>query len=284
MNAADATAEFLSAMEGAGVRPVEPIAQALMGGNLIRFRADGDKPGRKNGWAVLHLDGTPAGAFGWYAAGVRERWRANDADAFSPADREARRRAWAEASRRRAAETRQAHERVAGQAEALWSAADPACAAHGYLSRKRLDGSGLRQVGGLLLVPMHDLDGRLWNVQRIKQDGGKFFLKGGRTKGLLHLTGPIGKTVCVGEGWATMAAVREATGHSVAATFSGENLEPVARLLRQRWPCVDMVICADDDPHLVHHPMIRKNLGLEYARAAAAAVGARLAVPQREGC
>ena len=57
-------ADFIASMEAAGVRPVEPIAQNLAAGRLIRFRADGDKPGRRNGWAVLHLDGTPTGAFG----------------------------------------------------------------------------------------------------------------------------------------------------------------------------------------------------------------------------
>jgi putative DNA primase/helicase len=43
------------------------------------------------------------------------------------------------------------------------------------------------------------------------------------------------------------------------------------------------VICADDDAHLVEHPRIRKNLGIEYAKAAALAVGGRLAVPSERG-
>ncbi len=133
---------------------------------------------------------------------------------------------------------------------------------------------------------MWDADGQLWNLQRIAADGGKFFLKGGRTSGLMFLCPAIcgtiadaPKVVCLGEGVATMATVRRATGLPICASFSGENLEPVARELRGRWPGVDLVGCGDDDAHLVEHPRIKKNLGLVYATQAAAAVGGRLVMP-----
>lgn len=283
MNAGDAVAGFLASMEAAGVRPVEPIGQALAGGGLIRFRADGDKPGRRNGWAILHLDGTPAGAFGWYRGGVRQKWRADSGAILSPAEQREQRRQWREAAERRDRERRQAQEAAAGEAERMWASSAPALAAHPYLVRKDMTGEGLRQLGDTLLAPMRDVAGRLWNLQRIRPDGFKLFLKGGRTKGLFCLIGEGGNILCLGEGVATMAAVRRATGHPVGATFSGENLEPVARLVRKRWPVLDLIICADDDAHLVEHPTIKKNLGLEYARAAAAAVSGRLATPPNGG-
>lgn len=283
MNAGQAVADFLASMEAAGVRPVEPIAQALTGGGLIRFRADGDGPGRRNGWAVLHLDGTPAGSFGWYKGGVREKWRADRPSNLSPSELSEMRREWREAAAKRARERRQGQEAAAVEAERLWSSAGPVLPGHAYLIRKDMDGEGLRQLGRTLLVPMRDVGGRLWNVQRIHPDGFKSFLKGGRTKGLWFLVGEGGNTLCLGEGVGTMAAVRRATGYPVASTFSGENLEPVALLVRKRWSDLDLVICADDDAHLVEHPAIRKNLGLEYAKAAAAAVGGRLAVPPKGG-
>jgi hypothetical protein len=46
----------------------------------------------------------------------------------------------------------------------------------------------LRQRGGLLIVPLFDAFGLLWNVQRIQADGGKRF-KPGRAGGLFS---PIG--------------------------------------------------------------------------------------------
>jgi putative DNA primase/helicase len=284
MSAGEAVVDFLGAMEAAGVRPVEPIAQALCGGSLIRFECEGDRPGKKNGWAVLHLDGKPAGAFGWYKGGVRQRWRAEGPPTSqSAAETLELRRQWREASERRERERKQAQGQAACEAKELWLESSPVSASHPYLVRKGVTGEGLRQWGDMLLVPMHDIGGHLWNLQRIYPDGAKRFLKSGRTKGLFCLVGEGGNTLCIGEGFGTMAAVRAATGLPVASTFSGENLEPVARLVRKRWANLDLVICADDDAHLVDHPMIKKNLGLEYAKAAAAAVGGRLAVPPKGG-
>jgi putative DNA primase/helicase len=193
------------------------------------------------------------------------------------------RREWRETSRRREAERRAAQEAAAAEAVRLWEASAPADPQHAYLIRKGLTGEGLRQNGNRLLVPMHDVGGKLWNLQRIAPDGFKAFLKGGRTRGLMCIVGADGSTACLGEGYATMAAVRAATGLPVVAAFSAENLEAVARALRLRWPALDLVICADDDAHLVDHPQIQRNIGVEYARAAAAAVGARLALPVEGG-
>jgi phage/plasmid primase-like uncharacterized protein len=138
------------------------------------------------------------------------------------------------------------------------------------LARKRISGEGLYLSGRALLVPMQDAEGTVWNVQRIYPDGMKLFLKGGRVEGLFWMVADSGTNcptnpLCIGEGVGTMAAVRRATGHAVAATFSAANLEPVARALRQRWPDRPMVICADDDAHLIHHPRIRRNLGVDAA-------------------
>jgi len=279
----DAMSNFIAAMEAAGVRPAEPIAQSLAGGGLIRFRCEGDKPGRRNGWAILHMDARPAGAFGWYKGGVRERWRADHCTPVSDAERQRQRLEWRETARRREQERRSAQEAAAAEAGRLWDAANPADPGHPYLTRKGLPGEGLRQIGNRLLVPMRDIGARLWNVQRIGPDGFKSFLLGARVSGLLCIVGAGGNTACLGEGYATMGAVRLATGLPVVAAFSGENLEAVARAMRRRWPRLDLIICADDDAHLVDNPNIRKNLGVEYAKAAAAAVGARIALPREGG-
>src|SRR3546814_1166569 len=75
---ADVIANFIASMEAAGVKPLEPISQQLMGGKIVRFRADGDKPGKRNAWAILYFDKRPAGAFGSYRMGLKQRWKAND--------------------------------------------------------------------------------------------------------------------------------------------------------------------------------------------------------------
>lgn len=120
---------------------------------------------------------------------------------------------------------------------------------------------------------MRDGDGRLWNLQRIDGEGTKRFLKGGRTAGLYWTRGQPSGVLCIGEGFATMAAVHRATGHAVAAAFSAKNLEPVAVTLRRRWPAAEIILCADDDAHLPN------NIGVASAHAAALAVDGRVALP-----
>ncbi len=280
MNSSDIIVAFLNAMAASGIEPAEPIGNRLLSGELIRFPTK-DKPRHRNGWAVLHLDGKPAGSFGAYHLGVSEKWRLDDGRKLTAEERVEAQRQWRAAAERRAKEKFRRQEAAAGEAERLWNASGPLSPEHLYLVRKSMPGEGLRQYGNVLLVPMRDIDGKLWNLQRIAPDGSKRFLFGGRTEGLFFSVGSGGPTLCIGEGIATMAAVRAATGYATTAAFSAENLEPVARLIRKRWPNLDLVICADNDAHLVNHPRIRRNLGVEYATAAAKAVGGRLAIPGR---
>jgi putative DNA primase/helicase len=275
--------DFVAAMEAAGVAPAESIAHQLVGGELVRFQVAGDRAGRRNGWAVLHFDGIPAGAFGCNKRGISDKWRANvERPKLSRADRAAFKLKMAQAKVAKERDIEERHLAVADQAERLWNAGGRIIPSHPYLVAKRISGEGLRQSGSMLLVPMRDIEGKLWNLQRIFPDKGKLFLKGGRTHDLMFIIGNPDAVICIGEGMGTVAAVRRATGHAVVASFSEKNLTPVARLIAARWPDLDLIICADDDAHLVDHPDIQRNIGLEAAHAAAVAVGGRVAVPQRE--
>lgn len=280
MSAADAVTSFVAAMTAAGIEPAEPIANKLASGELVRFTAKGEK--RANSWARLYLDERPAGAFGNWREGSRHTWSAGgERVALSAADRLAFHRKVEADREARSRELTERQEAVAAQATSIIASAAPADAAYPYLVRKRVSPEGLCQLGNVLLVPMRDAAGRVWNVQRIFPDGAKRFLTGGRTKGLFWLVGGEESPLCIGEGLATVKAVRRATGYSVAAAFSAGNLEAVALALRARWPVRPMILCADDDAHLVHHPRIRRNVGTDAARAAAALIGAKLALPVR---
>lgn len=279
MSASDAILDFIRVMESDGIKPVEPIAGRLASGQLIRFRCEGDGPGRLNGWAVLYLDARPAGAYGHYRLGISDRkWKMGED--YAPLTREERaalQREWAEAKAKRLEEQHRSEEQAAVEALEMWKAASPARADHGYVVTKRLDPAPLRQAGEKLLVPMVDTSGKLWNLQRIAPDGTKRFLRGGRTAGLFCLIGQISRatsTFCIGEGYATMAAVHRNTGHPCIVAFSAKNLGPVAKMWNGARPDLQFVICADDDAHL------DKNLGLNAAKAAAEAIGARLALPR----
>lgn len=277
----DPVSAFLNAMGAAGIRPVEPIADKLAAGEPVRFRADGDKPGRRNGWAWLHLDGVPAGVFRHYRLGVRTVWRSgSDPRSLSLAERRAIMAQARVREARRKAETLAKQEAAAGVARDLWRGAGKADSAHGYLARKGLPAFGIRQHGNALLVPMVDCAFRLWNVQRVYPDGRKLFLSGGRTDGLFWPHGafmqdgrPSAGPLVIGEGFATMAAVHHATGRGVVAAMSARNLETVARAMRGLFPSRALIVAADDDQHL------SENIGLNAAQRAAESIGALLATP-----
>lgn len=267
MSALDAIHELIRAMELEGVKPIEPIANRLMSGELIRFRCDGDGKGRQNGWAIVYLDERPAGAFGNYRLGLSRKWKSGDDTQLSDEERLSLRKEWAEAKQRRLEERERCETEASEEALEMWRRAAPASADHAYAARKRIDPSPLRELDGKLLIPMYDAAGKLWNIQRISADGSKRFLRGGRTEGLFCLIGydcQDAGTFCIGEGYATMAAVHRASGFPCIVSFSAKNMAAVARLWNAARPDLNFIVCADDDSHL------ESNVGLKDAEVALA--------------
>jgi putative DNA primase/helicase len=124
---------------------------------------------------------------------------------------------------------------------------------------------------------MLDSQGKLWNLQRIDGEGNKRFLRGGRTDGLFCLIGYCttrAETMCLGEGYATMAAVHRASGYPCIVSFSAKNMAAVARLWFAARPDLHFIVCADDDLGNPHG-----NIGLKAAEAVAQEIGAKLALP-----
>jgi putative DNA primase/helicase len=267
---------FTHAMEAAGIRPLEPIAQRLASGELVRFRAEGDKPGRKNGWARLFID-SRAGVFGHFRLGISTSW---SLDRGTQIPSEFERCEIAERIRRQEAERVRERERIATLAMQQWHSASPASSAHAYLKTKELTSFGIRQYGNVLLVPMWDARFRLRNVQRIAPDGAKRFMPGGQTKELFWHHGVLTMghqlntfPIVIAEGFATAAAIYEATGYAVVAAMSGMNLEAVSVIIRKRFPNREIIVAADYDGNR------SDNVGVIRAKGAAEAVGAKVAYP-----
>ncbi|MGL1834418.1 toprim domain-containing protein [Rhodocyclaceae bacterium SMB388] len=258
-------------MREAGISPPVTIEAD---GLLHRFHIDGDKAGSRNGWYALHLDGRAAGIFGSWKTGVRSTWAA-DGKRMSDTERKTFAELIEAANIKARADRRAEHEARAIEARTEWEAAAPATPAHPYLIAKAVKPHDLRQRGGLLIVPLFDAFGLLWNVQRIQPDGGKRF-KSGRAGGLFcpigDLSNPATALIC--EGWATGATLHEETGHAVLCAMNAGNLLPVAKAARSAWVGAELVICADNDRQTEGNP------GLTYATAAAKATGARLIVPE----
>lgn len=264
----DPIEQFRAAILAAGLTPPDDIHGD---GKLHRFSTSG-KPRDEAGWYVLHLDGVPAGSFGCWREGFSQNWCAKSADTFTPAEREAHRRRMEATRALRDAEQAQRQQQAASEAARRWAAAS-AATDHAYLTRKGIQGHGVRSEGEALLIPMRDAAGKLHSLQVIDPEGGKRFQPGGRVKGCYHSIGKPTGVLIVCEGFATGASIHECTGHAVAVAFNAGNLRAVAEALASKYPALRLIVAADDDHQTEGNP------GISKATQAARAVGGWLAVP-----
>ena len=267
-----ATDQFMTAIESAGMTPPATVHDD---GKLHRFSPTG-KRGDDAGWYVLHLDGVPAGSFGDWRSGESQNWCAKSDRDLSDVERQALRERVKVTQRLRDAETARRQTEAAAIALALWEAAAPAVA-HPYLTAKGVKPYAIRADGHQLFVPMRDSGGKLHSLQTIAPDGTKRFMPGARVKACYQAIGKPSGRLIVCEGYATGATLHQATGDAVAIAFNAGNLQAVAVALRGKYPCLTIIIAADDDWKTPGNP------GLTAARQAAQAVGGKVAVPDFTG-
>jgi putative DNA primase/helicase len=185
-------------------------------------------------------------------------------------------------SQRKIAEERKREAKQASRwAAAAWSGCVAAPADHEYLVRKQIQPHGLRvmvdtegmlltgldesnfyrlkMATGALVVPMHDEQGVVCGIQFIYPKGHErakklqrdkeFWPSGMAMGGTFGMIGPIkrGGIMLIGEGFATMASLYEATGQTVVYAFSANNLVKAGKLIRKSCPGAHLLFCADDD-------------------------------------
>lgn len=260
--------QFRAAMLAAGLAPPDEI---VADGRLHRFSTNG-KAKDDSGWYTLHLDGTPAGAFGCWRSGLHSSWCAKADNTMTVAEREAHRQRINAMQAQREAEQALRQQQTSEAAALIWKAATPATG-HEYLARKGIKPHAVKSDGHHLLIPMRDPSGKLHCLQTIAPDGNKRFQPGGRVKGCYHAIGKPNGMLIVCEGYATGASIHEVSGHAVAVAFNAGNLRAVAESLRAKHPALKIMLAADDDVGTPGNP------GLTKATEAARAVDGYLTKP-----
>lgn len=240
----DHTNGFTDALVSDGIVPTCPI---IGDGLLHRCHVEGDRTGTLNLAYVLHLDGKPAGWWMYFKTGVTGTWTASGKREPMTT---AMKRQIDEARQQRQAEQLKTQQETAEKARWIGQQATPITepAQHNYLIIKRIQPHGTRIYKGALVVPLVDETGAVVNIQFIRPDGTKRFLKGGRKKGCYSAIGEPTETILICEGWATGVSLHEATGHFVVVAMDAGNLEPVATVIRVKYPAAKIIICADNDP------------------------------------
>jgi putative DNA primase/helicase len=267
----DAIEQFRAALLAAGI---EPPKNMVADGKLHRFSTNGKREDDA-GWYVLHLDGVPAGAFGDWRTNINETWCAAAETSVTAEQRAELQRFYESARCARNVEQQRIWNEAADRAERLWAAALEAMDDFPYLLKKRVKSYGLKCHSDCLLVPVRDKDCRLRSLQFIDANGKKLFLEGSQAGGGYFVIGGAPKELLyIVEGYATGATVHEATGTTVVVAFNSGNLLSVAKTLREEFPGIEIVICADDDYRTAGNP------GLTKANETAVQIGAKIAVPE----
>jgi putative DNA primase/helicase len=257
--------EFIQAMGAAGVVCIEPI---IADGQIQRFATNGR--GKKDGWYVFF---GMAGAYGHWSQGINEKWSVSRTGLSKEEQTQLKRQI--EASRKaQAEETQRKHAEAAQQAHTEWTSLQEE-GHSAYLDRKQVEAFGIRYGDKYIAVPIMDIEGKLWSLQKIYPDGNKRFLPGGRKKGCFHLIGEIepDKPIYVVEGYATGASVHMATDLPVVIAFDAGNLGPVVESIRNTHPSLQIIIAADNDQWK------GVNTGKEAAEGIAGQYGCKVGLP-----
>jgi len=217
-------------------------------------------PGKKY-WYSIHevvKDGRIAGYIGAFGM-----WSGDDngAESFkwqgeplTEADVAAAKQWQQDAAHREAEQRAKAAKNAASRGRQQWSAAQR-LGESAYLAKKHVTPESVRfAADGDLLVPMirYAIDPLMVGVQKITSDGAKRFNKGMDKIGAACRLGEINpddKIALLCEGYATGRSIRMATDAALPCyvCFDAGNLLSAARLIRELYPEVHLLFCADDD-------------------------------------
>jgi len=139
-------------------------------------------------------------------------------------------------------------EQSRAKAKAFWKECKPVTS-HEYADRKGVIIDHERAHGDCLAIRGLDSEKKICTIQTISPDGSKkLFLKESIARGAYYSIGkPTDGVLYICEGWATGKSIHAATGHAVAVAFSSGNLGEVARIMRDKFPDITLVIAADND-------------------------------------
>jgi phage/plasmid primase-like uncharacterized protein len=120
---------------------------------------------------------------------------------------------------------------------------------HNYVVSKGVGIWGnVRMSNKALILPVLNIAGEPTSYQTISRSGRKRFLyQGVVAGGCFPIPGDDSVTICVCEGYATGATIREATGFKVLVAFNAGNLAAVAQYAERRFMGREILICADND-------------------------------------
>ncbi|MCR2100892.1 DUF5710 domain-containing protein [Campylobacter upsaliensis] len=235
INHNEALIQFKHALEAFGlILDTYPI----MNGKIQRCKTKEDKGSEKSGAYLGYLDKYPAGFMQNFKTGIKENWKF--------------------------------------RLEKEWGEAKKALNSHLYLKNKGINNAYDLRVDRFnnLLIPLRDIKGKLWSLQRISESGKKIIgvIKTkeekeieylARKKGCFYTQVSLEKQdeflIC--EGFATAISLQEYLNKAVIMAIDAGNLISVIEALKFHYPFTPITLYADNDLKNTN------NVGLNTAKA-----------------
>jgi phage/plasmid primase-like uncharacterized protein len=260
------TAQFQDQASRLGLKIDSPQAD----GKLHRVPVNSDKGGKKSGAYTLYSDGRPAGFIQNHKTGEKANFKYEGEigkTVITSVNKKAR-----------AIERDEDHAAAAKKAFGIYINAEKTTS-HPYLTDKKINGDKEYRVdkNNRLIVPAKNLKtNKIESLQFIGEDGQKQFLTGGKKSGNAYTIGELDeqKPILLAEGFATGKTLNDVSHLPAVVCFDANNLENVAKQIRELMPSAELFICADND-----HAK-KNNVGVEKAQKAAKAVGAKVIIPK----
>jgi hypothetical protein len=148
-------------------------------------------------------------------------------------------------------------EKAAKKAEYLFTKYSKIKPRETYLGGKGitdLNEINVRYNKGATVLPLMDMNDKIWSLQFIKKNS-KGFLKGGKKRGNFfilqnkNISNGISdeNKVYLAEGFATAATIHKALQRDVVVCFDAHNIEPVLENLIQKFPTKEYIVASDND-------------------------------------
>jgi len=201
------------------------------------------------------------------------------------------------------------HEFTSGESVQVFEKATPADADNPYLKKKQALTHDLRvDWRGTLLIPLSDVDGKLWSLQRIWEQENKetnkmefqkrvgiiptkkqramgveyrsrkdelFYVVGAGHEKLSSLD-----VLLIGEGLTTCDAFYQSTKIPTIMAIDAGNMMKVARVLQAKYPNKEIVIIADNDERNILRGKSKVNKGIKVANEIVAELGVKTIIPE----
>lgn len=297
---ADIERRVLDFMHENGINPdMESWKPLAADGKIHRFRLEGDKHYEKTGAYCIYSEGWPAGWVSDWRQGILVNWcyKREHLDNegkryFTDEQFKLSKEQLDKARERLLKKAKEEQEQAIRDARKLWDKCHDTSEKYNctYLKTHKIMGVGIRfqknlnaslygeEFGdkeGELVIPLRNIDGEIQSLQFIScSDGRKKFFTGAPVKGAFFSIGLDEKflkahpdaPILLGEGYATMVSVYEATHMPSVAAMNAGNLKAVAQELKAKYPDRKIIITADNDWETAQKG--KSNVGLHKARVA----------------